>query len=350
MKKKITLGVSIALALVLTLSATFAWFTATDTRVNHFETSDTPAANVELLEVFEEPEDWLPGQEITKQVAVVNTGESPALTRVYFEEVLSLIKPYADSTAKYAGAEGQTPALFNAGAYDSWETLSRATAGANTGVKLAADYAGLVVKAISTTTGTGSAARTSYEFVAYAPISISAPSNEEFNGKNQKVSATFSLDADTKVLTLSNITYAVSDGKNEATFDWSAAPSPLASDILTSRVENALKTANPTLYGNYIELNYGALNAAITDAEWFYNTDDGYFYYIGTVDPGTATANLLNSVTLNSAADSNYAKLSYDLIVNMEAIQNTADALDAIWGINATSNAPLFAALDAFCE
>jgi hypothetical protein len=72
--------------------------------------------------------------------------------------------------------------------------------------------------------------------------------------------------------------------------------------------------------------------------KWYYNPDDGYFYYIGKLTPaGTPNAlspMLLKSVTLDAAADNSHADMEYSLLVNSEAIQNYETAMTSPNGWN----------------
>ena len=229
-KKTFTLIACVTLAVMMVLTATFAWFTSTDRAVNRLQTSDVPS-DAKIVEVFEEPDDWRPGQTITKEVAVENTGEYPVFTRIYFAELLNL-------------ADGEDTIDFSA--------------------------------------------------------------------------------------------------------DW-RADKPAVANFGKSAAEIKAIAADPAIDGitqSCILLDYDAIeNAAPTAGKWFYNAGDGYFYYIGTVDPGDTTDNLLESVTLDGAAGNAYANMVFVLTVNMQAIQDSADAIIAEWNLD--DDSVLFKALAA---
>ena len=77
----------------------YAWFTSTDEVTNRL----TASANygVSIVEDFTPPEDMTPGQKVTKDVSVVNTGSIDAFVRVGVENMLQITK--YDGTAVTLG-------------------------------------------------------------------------------------------------------------------------------------------------------------------------------------------------------------------------------------------------------
>jgi hypothetical protein len=67
------------------------------------------------------------------------------------------------------------------------------------------------------------------------------------------------------------------------------------------------------------------------DNKWVYNPEDGWFYYIGLLKPGSETTGLLDAVYLDRAAESDYSELRFNLSPKMEAIQNIPQAFVALW-------------------
>ena len=90
-KKPIILLLAVVMAFVMMLSATFAWFTSADGKANHFETLAMDDGSVTIFELFNPPEEWKPGESITKNVAATNNGEADVLVRLSFEEVLRML-------------------------------------------------------------------------------------------------------------------------------------------------------------------------------------------------------------------------------------------------------------------
>jgi hypothetical protein len=90
-----------------------------------------------------------------------------------------------------------------------------------------------------------------------------------------------------------------------------------------------------------ILLNYVSTNldtAAVTASKWYYNASDGYFYYIGALNGGASTTQLLDKVVLSNTAPDTFRKVSYDLSVTVEAIQAVkaavADGSNGGWNLS----------------
>lgn len=88
MKNKKPLIALIALLLIGVVGVTFAYFTNSKTFSNIFQISDGGYATL-IEESFEAPDNWLPGQEVQKEVYVTNTGNIPIVARVKYTETWS---------------------------------------------------------------------------------------------------------------------------------------------------------------------------------------------------------------------------------------------------------------------
>ena len=346
-RKPLILATAIVLALVTIVGATFAWFTATDSVKNRLATKDS-LANVYIQETFVPPDDWKPNQTITKEVAVIDSGSAPALVRVSFEEMLKINLPAQGVATAFTAAmetATQKPLIFDDTAYphgatDDWFKLSDTVAGPG-GIKLAAAYPIDVYAKYSPAASSGSSLD-SYAFVAWAPIS-----GTSYAGELQAVEFEQAWNGVTKILTLSNITYMTYQGELTTTADWTVDKPAAYNRSVAEATMNTTGTAAGH-YPGHIELNYATVNAAVTPNEWFYNAGDGYFYYVGLVNPGVPTASMLKSLTLNKDADGYYSNMTYDLTVNMEAIQHTEDAVNSVW--SSLSAGALKTALLGLCE
>ena len=121
------------------------------------------------------------------------------------------------------------------------------------------------------------------------------------------------------------------------TADWrveTAGAAPVAKTFLpASRFVTATDTmAAATDDDNkFLQLVFqsGAVTTDPTDVgKWFYNEQDGFFYFLGVVEPGMATnPMLLDAVRLLPNAESEYSHMKFDLTVKMDAIQATAAAI-----------------------
>jgi alternate signal-mediated exported protein len=83
------LGVSCILAALIIASSSFAWFTSKDEVTNRLTASSD--YGVSIVESFTPPKNWIPGQEINKDVYAVNTGNIEA----FVKEELSGILDYS---------------------------------------------------------------------------------------------------------------------------------------------------------------------------------------------------------------------------------------------------------------
>ena len=348
-RKPAVLATAVALAVVMVIAATFAWFTAHSSVTNRLATKDG-LANIDIQETFVEPDDWKPGQKITKEVGVVDTGNAPALARVYFKEFLKVYqKPYGENTIFDATKEaaGERPVIFDDTSYSTWVAYTGAGAAqADLGDLIITGIPSGVeayVKYIPGTAGNPA----SYSFVFWAPIS--------FEGKNVLQMVTYNKvwGNDTKTLALSNVKYQTCGAPVTAISDWTdSSDTPSFADIEKSVAETKLHTTAPTTgnYPNNIELNYANITLTPTPDKWYYNEDDGYFYFIGLVEPGTVTPSMLQSLFLNGAADSDYyGNMVYELTVEMDAVQHTIAAVNAEWPTVA-ANSDLATALYDLCE
>ncbi len=337
MSKKLMVGLSVLLSMVIVASATFAWFTSKDSRINHFETKLITDGSVSLIEIFDPPTDWKPGQEVLKNVSVVNNSETDVLVRVSFEEILKLLKNngtmYTSPTATPTNSEW-IPVHIGVGAYSTWTALTSSDT-------TAPIPPNLVVKKMSVTdAATG---KTTSAFVAY---------NDLGDGTFQKVSADFTIESGK--VKISNLAYFFFGGKATTYADWAGLNLVVPNGTNVVRPAAAsINYTSGTGIGNtqtdaLLHLKYGAVKQSMTNNNWWYNEGDGYFYYIGKLAPSAISPLLLDTVTLDSSAGNEHALMEFDLAVLMEAIQNTRAAIVATDGWNLT-NTTLVDKLAEFC-
>jgi len=381
--KKIALILSLVLTVAMIAGATFAWFTAEDSVLNRFRTRRSPDEDVKIQEIFDPPI-LTPGQDATKEVSVVNTGEGPALVRLSFDEVLELTANWDLVSTPFSANDktaGKYPYVFNEAPYtnaNGWfEVTTTADAVNLDGLKLAAALPSDIKVFAKMVKSDDIIPIVTYSWVVWSEISGTDGvtytnydgSEFSFDGQAQAVRyADGSID--NKELTITGIEYMVFDKKSKYDASWTiladlgliSAPdiATKTSDIITETKANA---AFPGMYPNYIQLHYGDLTDDLTGGgtgKWFFNEDDGWFYYLGMLEAGTSTSNLLKSVSLDEDAKKEYSDLLFDLIVKMLAIQNTGDAIIANFDLpqpddmdnpaSWTSQEALFMALLQFCE
>ncbi|MGY3748708.1 SipW-dependent-type signal peptide-containing protein [Vagococcus acidifermentans] len=298
--KKRMLGITLALAAVLILAATFAWFTSTDKVENKFKTGALPDGSVKIVEDFPD-EPLMPGIAVKKEVGVLSNSNVPVLVRLTFDEALQ--KMIADGNVLE-----QT--LLDAKSTDSKHVPVPAI-----------DYASAGYSDPTTLAGTGI---TSVEGVP-AGLTLLGKKTigdqyelaifREEDGKFFKNTAEFELE--NGVLTVSNIKYAYYTRGTENTVAWTVAR-PAAADTVKSQLDDK------------ILLGYSAdVNAAQPEADkWAYEPETGYFYFIGKLAPGAMTPEILTTVKLDGSADNTYQLMDYQLDVKIEALQATKEAVE----------------------
>lgn len=329
--KKSLMAVSIALACVVVLSGTFAWFTAADSVTNHLETGLLGDGSVELVEVFTPPTEWVPGQEVTKQVSVANTGNTDALVRVSFEEMLKKLNGVATpQDARLTASSGYIPQTFNPENFMKAPWVKASTV--FTTVNAPAD-----VEIWVQSDGKGA-----YSFVSICSIDDITG----YAGQYQRTTAEYKVSDDQKTLTVSNVKYYAYEGTISTQAAWGLQ------NVTTAPLTPPLKAnIGHAVLDEKILLNYSSFittDLAGSANKWYYNEADGFFYYMGVLESGQFTNRLLESIKLDETAGNEYGGMEFDLVVNMQAIQNTEAAIKDAAGWN-LSNAALISALAAYC-
>ncbi|MGL9730365.1 hypothetical protein [Enterococcus sp. DIV0756] len=385
-KKKKLLAVAAALAIIAVLSGTFAWLTAQDQRINRAESAAVTKDAVKLMENWE-PKALIPGTSAKKEVWVTNTGKNNVFVRVSFEEVLKRLASEGDITYDANGkATGFNPDENNIGVdvpveVDVTDLVNNDGYEEVTGVvtNLPADcimYAkgGKVIDPITSEPFYND----EYQIV-----------HQYTNGKYQEVTATISKtesasnNAKDWAFTLSDIEYGYyANGFVYNVANWATSTLPdednnvsgysllgtegnrYGVDYNYEPTANGLGAGftlpmNPGLIGTAatdqypiagsanvnkgvqadkvsidktdIRIQYGADmlsdTSALVDGKWVYNSEDGWFYYTQPLASGASTPHLMDKLIFQSTMGKEYTKASYDLVVKMEAIQATPEAL-----------------------
>jgi len=99
-----------------------------------------------------------------------------------------------------------------------------------------------------------------------------------------------------------------------------------------------IQTDKLALNVNGIQIGYGSSITTIDElkaASWVYNKDDGFFYYTNPLGSGATTGTLLDKLIFTNEVGKEFINAEYDLVVKLEAIQGTKEALldDAGWNL-----------------
>jgi len=317
--KKRMLGITLALAAVLILAATFAWFTSTDKVQNKFKTGALPDGSVKIVEDFTEPDPWQPGMEVKKEVGVLSNSDVPVLVRLTFDEALQ--KMVADGNA--LKQDLVSAPITDDNTKVPVPAIDYAAAGYRTPAELGLTFDATGLPAGMSVLGKKTIGE-NYEFAIFRTE----------NGQFYKNTADFKLE--NGVLTVSNIQYAYYTLGAKNTVAWTDAK-PAAADTVKSQLDDK------------ILLGYSAhVNAAKPeDGKWAYEPETGYFYYIGKLAPGAMTPEILTTVKLDGSADNTYQLMDYQLDVKIEALQATKEAVEdgGFAGISDAIKAALLAVL-----
>lgn len=316
--KKFVFGASLALTLVMLLAATFAWFSQTDQVDNEFSTGGLPKDSVKVWEIFEEPDEWKPGQEVNKDVGVINRGDMPVVVRASFSEVLQKMKADGNelevvksATMKPASeTEFKVVPSIDYAANADWK---EASTDGFTVIGLPAD-AKLYVRRDRID---------GKEIISYAARST----------QGGVVSGTFKLASDNTTVNVTNVTFDYYQKAASLATDWTTDFSKTNTD--TSHLDNLIKLG----YHNN-NMTTDLTNAA---GKWFYNATDGWFYYIGVVQGGTITPLFLSNVTLDGSANNTYQYLNYRLTITANGLQASKAAIEGDW--NLVPGTPLYEAI-----
>ncbi len=332
--RKLIAITAVTLSAVITIAATFAWFVAQDSKKNHFETGQGIDGTVNIVETFDPPTDWVPGQEILKNVSAVNNGQSDAFVRISFEEVLKKLPNNGQmQTSTSAPAAGSIPVHVNNAAFSSANGWSAVPAG-DLSASLPSNVH-VLRKSVSAPGG-----KTVDSFVIYY---------EPAPGDTQKMTADFAWTgtAPNKKLDVTNIQYYYYNAKVTTEADWAGKNVYVTQGTQVTPPQTVAPNLPTNLVAdNLIHIKYGQVSATINTGDWWYNPADGYFYFIGKLAPGQTAPLLLDTITLDPTCGNEYALMELDLHVLLEGIQNTEAALAGAWSV---TTGPLYNALKPFC-
>jgi len=377
--RKVLVAIAIVLALVIGASATFAWITSRNQIANEF--ANEGFANGNGLVVYEDEEEFKfeIGVTTPKTVSIVNTGSSPMLARVTFEEMIKLLAndgqfvrsatstpiPALPTGFDAAGEFENIRVPFDTDALSGWTDVTGdvepAIAGLTvykltgkdmykasyeiSGVAYSADFKGK----LNTTTGKIVDAEVAYLF-------YTLPQAYTFNSWNKEHNY--------DVAPFNTATW-INAGAGYTPLDAPAATPDLTSfkrstvnpAELAMRYADGTTTSFGTTTNNFVSSLGGALSTY--EDMWFYNEADGYFYWMGVLEGGDSTGMLLAGVHLEATANQGaWQKYEYTLIVAVEGLQaNKAALIDtsidptspaAGWMLSSTN--PVLDALNALLD
>lgn len=384
-KKKRLLALAALLALIAVISGTFAWITSQQQRINRVESAAVVDDSVTVNEKWE-PKPMVPGTEATKEVSVTNTGNANVFVRVSYEEVLKHLVSegtISHGASTVAGAKydpdathtltDHVPVKYSKDKISAANGFSEVTDPDTQVTGLEADTK-LFVKGGLTIDPTTSERSVSYEAVVvheYAP--------GEYQAMQYTITPTEDIpdrseDATEWTFAVSDLKYSYyAGGYEHAVVNWaksslpdkdgnstghallgtagnrhgvdydyttgtlgvSPIPDPSAATDadqipLANNDAKGVQADKTGLNKNHIRIGYGTditTADAMTATKWVYNKDDGWFYYTEPLKPSVTTPQLLKKLIYDKDLGGEYTNATYDLVVKMEAIQATEEAL-----------------------
>ncbi|MBP1040137.1 hypothetical protein I6N95_03840 [Vagococcus sp. BWB3-3] len=375
--RKKMMGLAAAFGLVTLLAGTFAWVTYNDERINRVKTA--VAGDTVLNENWDNPGEITPGMVAKKEVSVTNTGTAPVFVRVSYEEVLTHLVSLGVETATaapWAAADApDVPVDFVPSKVatdigvgkDGYTAIPAAqVTGLPTNVTLWAK--GSARKDPAT-----NIVNTALDYAIAFAYDTTDPTKYKF----QKVEGTVEVTGgNTDGTVAANWTYTVTapkyfvyvGGYTTVGFDWAGTNVLLGQGPITrygvaadytalagtpitpATTTDLIPVANGDIKGiqadkvalgkDALKIEYGVdmidIAGALIGDKWVYNSEDGFFYWTSTLVGGATTEDLLKNLSYGTDGGDPYKNITYDLIVAMEAIQVTKEALTdaAGWGMN----------------
>ncbi|MCD7726904.1 MAG: BsaA family SipW-dependent biofilm matrix protein [Ruminococcus sp.] len=374
--QKKALVCAVVLAVVIAMGATFAWFTSTDEVTNELSASND--YNVTLAETFTPTTQLTPGQNVTKEVAAVNTGTVASFVKLDLTDTLALTYETALYDANNNNEKFTTAAPVtvpsNALTLDTTATIADGNGNAYSEVQALQAGGQLVYAASGSNYSVGYVS--SYDFTPDVEgVYIFERTDGSYVG--------YYFDGNDTYYEIDNITYGPGTDYSY-TFVQEVTVDP--AKVTFSDTIYLSGTDTPT-YGTgytdadgvyYIQAVYDPdgtanlgdeiiMNIAL-NGDWFNNgdfwssydwtgvyddaTDTWTFYYLHILSAGTTSELLVTDMQLDeSVSQDAYTSFTYDLVVGLDSVQVvTVDANTAgvgqielpssslTWDFDATEN------------
>jgi len=299
------LAFALLYAFFAVIGSTFAWVTSADAKPNEFIGQDRPETI--LYEVFEPDMDWQPGASVPQETGAYNSGTANMVVRLTFEE--SIKTPYPlGSFATHNDSAIVLPEYCRANGWAHADTLFPGGVTLPGGGSIPA---GVNIKAEPLEPLVDG--RDRYGYAIYYGLE---------NGKYQRMTASFEP--------RSGGALAVSDLRYWGYTGYTAPQAARWQDGLPDLGLGESRDIYQLMSAGMVQIDYNAAgfdDAAPTAGKWFYNQEDGYFYYIEKLAPGAFTPSLLEGFTLSAHAPPAYSGLRLDFTVHLESVSSVGAAL-----------------------
>lgn len=315
-KKKKWTAAAATLAVIAAMAGTFAWFTSQDDVKNHME-GQAAGNDVEIVETFNPKDPLNPGTDVNKDVAIQNTGQYDSLIRVSFSEELAKLKNPESKLAEPSAV----PANVELTKFDDTKssTWADGTFDPSVETSITVDGKTYTLKVKENQTGD------TYTYATYLEGTDGSKYYVKTGGYKRATDGKLTPNNPIQVQYI-DLTYDTAK-----TNDWlTASPKPTVT-VNSDGTATATSQIDPN-----ITLNFVNVSTTPTADKWYYNSADGYFYYVGVVGAQSQTAQLLDSVSLSEKAGNDYSKFKYDLTVNAKGIQAMKAVVPSADWVNGT--------------
>lgn len=152
-----------------------------------------------------------------------------------------------------------------------------------------------------------------------------------------------------------NVTYDYTADALGLTLPTQATPGTGNKAPTTAEAQSEVQTDTEALGKSGIQIKYGPDMVNTTDIannKWVYNKEDGYFYFTSPLPTGDTTPDLLKKLVFTNEVGTEFTNATFDLIVKMESIQGTKEALgdSADWSLQGGTDKPETTKIKAFLE
>ena len=336
---------SIIVAGMIVAGSTFAWFTSRDEVTNRLTAS--AKYGVTITEDFDPPTNWLPGQEVSKDVYAVNTGNVAAFVKMELQGAFDIeteitggqALPDASNTITNDTLRDKKLKTLNVGEGDQYKDSKAIQAGGFLAYRptgsafsvgkidqnFAPDVSGLYlfrreIKVGDTTTYDFSGYYYDKESGRYYALVTAEDGIDVIRGSLAQYPSDDELAA---VKLRSYESVVIPSNSDKLTWDYS--------DVANGKVNvtyQAGDAANPdkdmTVEINLVKDNLAGDTAAAD--KWQYIAADKAFYYTNDLEPSATSSQLVDSVTLSkNVKDTAFNEMKFDLTVKLNSVQVTQD-------------------------
>jgi len=302
-RQKRTLIGAVCVAAVIMAGSTFAWFTSSDEVTNRLSASAD--YGVSIVESFTPPNNWIPGQEVKKDVYATNTGNIGAFVKEEISGALTITteKATTSKTANSIKLSEEERYVMEAGAYLAYKPDSDTTNKLGDQIVIRPDDAEVSVPTKTDFTPGGAGL-----YVFRRQITVAGDAKETFeysgyyydNGNYYKIS-NLQVTPDSTVDKAGDTVHA--DGNlSSASAGFYEEETKVINPVDLAYATNPMDGTN-ALTGNYLVASYSTGNVASNNASQLQALADAYDKALHDLEYAKALQNAANSEATAAQGD-----------------------------------------------